>query len=176
MISAAIMSYAAALPSPSVVAVMLACMTCDAPKLADDFARLESGNLRGTCEECRNAARRQGRAEPERRAADRRRAKAWREANPDRVREHALKSHYGLTVAEFDAMLATQDGGCAICGAISGRGNGSGLVLHVDHDHTTGAVRGLLCANCNKALGCFRDDPKLMIKAADYLNRTRKDG
>jgi hypothetical protein len=66
-------------------------------------------------------------------------------------------------------MLAAQGGRCAIC-----RGDSSsspGGVLHVDHCHTTRQVRGLLCADCNRALGQFKDDAAILRAAAEYLER-----
>ena len=60
-------------------------------------------------------------------------------------RKSHLKRTYGLTVEEYDAMLAAQGGGCAICG----RPPRADISLHVDHDHNTGAVRGILCFRCN---------------------------
>ncbi len=57
-----------------------------------------------------------------------------------------------------------QGGGCAICGKRPGK-----VSLHVDHDHETGEVRGLLCVGCNNALGQFRDDLELLARASDYL-------
>lgn len=75
-----------------------------------------------------------------------------------------------LTIAEYDAMLKAQGGRCAICRSSSVR-NGSQKVLHVDHDHDFGHVRGLLCSPCNKALGGFRDSPSLLRAAARYVER-----
>jgi len=63
-------------------------------------------------------------------------------------------------------MLELQEGTCAICG-----GGTSKKFLATDHDHKTGEVRGLLCANCNKTLGRFRDDPQRFRNAADYLDQ-----
>lgn len=70
-----------------------------------------------------------------------------------------------MTVADRDALLAAQGGACAICG---GPPLGKG-VYHLDHDHETGNVRGLLCHACNTSLGGFRDDPELLRKAIAYL-------
>jgi len=67
---------------------------------------------------------------------------------------------------EVIAML--QQGPCDICGATVARGGGS---FHVDHDHTTGAIRGSLCHSCNVALGQFNDDPDRLRQAAAYLER-----
>ncbi|WP_409071688.1 endonuclease VII domain-containing protein [Burkholderia pseudomallei] len=72
-------------------------------------------------------------------------------------------------------MIHEQGGVCAICKrAPSGRGIAA--VLHVDHDHTTGIVRGLLCTRCNRALGAFDDDPQRLIDAAAYLRGSGKEG
>lgn len=82
-------------------------------------------------------------------------SKKWYEANREKVsvarRSNRLRRLYGLTVEQWEAMLRSQDGKCAICGTSEPKGKGGRL--HVDHDHTTGAVRGLLCSNCNGNLG-----------------------
>ncbi len=79
-------------------------------------------------------------------------------------RKSYLKRTYGLTVEEYDAMLAAQGCVCFFCRETPGD-----LPLHVDHDHATGAVRGLLCSRCNNnALGLFQESPHLFQAAADY--------
>lgn len=75
-----------------------------------------------------------------------------------------------ITLEEYDAMLEAQGGGCAICGATES-GHGRTRNLCVDHDHTTGAVRALLCHGCNGGLGHFKDDPDRMLAAIEYLKR-----
>jgi hypothetical protein len=79
-----------------------------------------------------------------------------------RTRSWHLK-RYGLTTGEYEALCSQNGGKCWICGAVPRRR------LAVDHDHTTGIVRGVLCVNCNHGLGKFRDNPGLLIKAAGYL-------
>lgn len=84
---------------------------------------------------------------------------------------------YGLTVPQYDAMLAAQGGGCGICGEQCT----TGRKLSVDHDHSCcpkdsavmcgKCVRGLLCINCNNALGGFRDSARLLLLAVDYVTR-----
>jgi hypothetical protein len=74
-------------------------------------------------------------------------------------------STFGITLADFDAMLAAQGGGCAICG----RSAPEGTSLHVDNDHETGAVRGLLCFTCNGALGMFTENEEFLVRAVDYV-------
>lgn len=77
----------------------------------------------------------------------------------------ALRSKYGMTVEQYEALLHEQGGRCAICGADSG-----GLRAHaVDHCHATGQVRGLLCSPCNRGMGLLGDDPERLRAAADYL-------
>jgi hypothetical protein len=70
-----------------------------------------------------------------------------------------------MTLDEYNAMLAEQGGVCAVCS----RPPTSGISLHVDHDHATGRIRGLLCFRCNNALGDLEDDPALLRAAARYL-------
>lgn len=77
-------------------------------------------------------------------------------------REQNLWHRYGITEAEFDTLLAQQGGGCAICGRQT--------TLCVDHDHDTGEVRGILCRECNRALGLFGDDSDTLERAAKYLS------
>lgn len=95
-------------------------------------------------------------------------SKVWREANPElfrqTIRKNWLRRQYGITVEEYDVLSASQNNCCAICGETP-PGN-----LHVDHDHETGDVRGLLCRQCNTGLGLFREDVALLRKATDYLN------
>ncbi|MEU4567863.1 endonuclease VII domain-containing protein [Micromonospora sp. NPDC023956] len=75
-----------------------------------------------------------------------------------------LRRRYGIGQKEFDQLLAEQGGVCAICGAAEPQ--------HVDHDHRTGWVRGILCFNCNGGLGQFRDDQSRLAGAITYLRGT----
>jgi hypothetical protein len=101
-------------------------------------------------------------------------SRAWRLNNPERakrgVRSATLKKKYGITADDYDDILRKQGGGCAICGSTVAGGNG-GDYLHVDHDHATGQVRALLCQPCNTSIGQFKDDPALLRKAADYVEK-----
>lgn len=76
-------------------------------------------------------------------------------------RTYHLTRRYGITAAEADHLLALQGRVCAIC-TVAPAG-------HVDHDHATGAVRALLCFNCNGGLGQFKDDPEVLRAAAEYV-------
>ena len=74
-----------------------------------------------------------------------------------------LKHTYGITLDEYEAMIVLQQGQCAICQ--------QELPLEIDHDHATGAVRGLLCRPCNLSIGKFEEDPIRLQRAIDYLSR-----
>lgn len=95
----------------------------------------------------------------------------WREQNPDKHREDSKRRSekfrmklYALAPERHAEMLAAQGGVCAVCGSPDNR------QLSVDHDHETGAVRGLLCRRCNLGMGCFADDPKVLERAIQYLH------
>lgn len=83
-------------------------------------------------------------------------------------RAYSLRANYGITVDEYEQMLARQNGQCAICGTTE---CGTGKSFAVDHDHTSGAVRGLLCGSCNLGIGQLGDDPDRLLAAAMYLIR-----
>jgi hypothetical protein len=85
-------------------------------------------------------------------------------------RRSLLKNRYGITANEYDLMVSEQNGKCAICNTNTAGGRGAGSRLAVDHDHTTGQVRGLLCSMCNQGIGMFKDDTELLRKAIDYLS------
>ena len=76
-------------------------------------------------------------------------------------RQDHLKRQYGMTEAERDEMVASQMGLCVICLEAP--------AVHVDHCHKTGRVRGVLCFNCNSAIGKLGDDPDAVRRAAAYL-------
>ena len=75
---------------------------------------------------------------------------------------------YGVPLELYRDKLAAQNGRCAICGGPPGKRS-----LNVDHDHVSGKVRDLHCATCNVGIGVMRDDPELLRKAADYIERHR---
>lgn len=90
-----------------------------------------------------------------------------RELTIERDRERK----YGLSPMEYNAILREQSGICAVCGSNNGDRD-----LYVDHNHATGRVRGLLCTNCNSALGQAFDNPGILRRLADYLERNGNSG
>lgn len=112
-------------------------------------------------------------ANPERaRANNRAGTKRFREQNPERYREHCrrarLKKAFGISIEEYEALLAAQGGKCATCD--STEADSRGWRLHTDHDHATGRIRGLLCGPCNRAIGLLNDDAERFAALAQYLS------
>jgi hypothetical protein len=95
------------------------------------------------------------------------------EENPKRfqngVRASRLKSEYGLTIEKYDMMVIQQAGRCAICAGPPVHGKR----LTIDHCHISGIVRGLLCSNCNVALGLLQEKELIVERALKYLRRSR---
>lgn len=90
----------------------------------------------------------------------------------DVLRDRDFRRKYGIDFAQYQEMLLAQKGVCASCEKPETRlHNGAIRMLSVDHNHATGAVRGLLCAGCNLAIGYACDDPVILTKCADYLRR-----
>lgn len=82
----------------------------------------------------------------------------------------SLRARYGITEAEYRALLESQGGCCAVCGE-SKQDKRSWRRLGLDHRHIDGKWRGILCGACNRALGFLRDDPLLIEKLAAYARK-----
>jgi hypothetical protein len=93
-------------------------------------------------------------------------AKVYRASHQKEIIIRSRQYKYGLSQESFDFLIEKQKQKCAICGKEGWNGHGP----HVDHDHVTGNVRGILCNNCNSALGMVGEDAKVARKMADYLD------
>lgn len=98
--------------------------------------------------------------------------KAWNDKNKDTSRERYLQLKYGMSENEYNARLLAQNNQCPLCevGFSSGVFGPNSPV--VDHCHSSGKVRGILCNECNRGLGYFHDNKEALIKAASYLTGT----
>ncbi len=143
---------------------MRRCSRCRETKVTDEFYRRKAtAKVRAywshICKACAIEAASQNYVRPEVTA---------------RIKARRFQRQYGISRKTYDAMFAAQGGLCAICHQpetmIVPR---TGLIrlLSVDHNHVTGAVRSLLCSNCNRALGWFKDDIRLLRSATKYLER-----
>jgi hypothetical protein len=161
---------------------MKRCKKCGVEQPLENFYRASTSKdgLRGDCKACNLAAKK--RYYDANRTEAIARVKRWQQANQERVnavqrarranpevkrqmREYHLQRTFGISISEYEAMLAVQDGGCAICK----RPPSPSISLHVDHDHETGRIRGLLCFRCNNSLGDLDDDPALLRAALRYV-------
>ena len=102
--------------------------------------------------------------------------KRWQTLNKDKVNEASrkskLKTRYGMNSEDYDFLYEKQKGYCAICETHQSDLKRS---LCIDHNHETGKVRGLLCDDCNRGLGCFDDNVAMINSAIDYLRNEEND-
>lgn len=134
------------------------CSICKEIKLRSEFHKESSrkDGITGYCKPCKLG-----------------KTKEWREKNPEKMKEHIAsriwykrERQYGLSKDDFFKMLNSQESECAICK------NKIDESCHVDHCHATGKVRGLLCGNCNVALGMFNDNTDILDNAIKYLQKS----
>lgn len=135
------------------------CRQCNTVKPISSFGT-QRGKPRHHCKECKNKESRE-----------------WYEKNKDRKRELSkqykhikknqdLQKAYGITLDEYNRMLAEQSNCCKICNTHQDKLK---RILCVDHNHVTGKVRGLLCDNCNRSLGLLKDNLTVLRNAVKYL-------
>lgn len=151
---------------------------CGEAKPLDQFYKAEGtrDGVRGECIDCAKVVRRQWYEANKDKAVEA--ARRWQQRNPERtaayreeyrnrperkraMRDRHYRMTYGISADDFDALLAGQGGVCAICDVPD--------PAHLDHDHRTGEIRGILCVNCNQGLGKFGDDLAVLERAVAYL-------
>ena len=89
------------------------------------------------------------------------------------IRNWKLENRFGITLEEYNKRLLTQNGVCEICGNFETELSNAGKIknLSVDHNHSTNKVRGLLCSNCNVALGLMKEDELRLQRMIDYIRK-----
>ena len=144
---------------------LIRCTRCHKEKTLDqmsvDSRRIHK--ISSWCKECR-----------------RKTAQQWQKNNPEKVkaqirstpsyesqRNYMYKTRYGITLGTYNTLLEEQRGACAICRKVVD------YLLHVDHCHESGEVRGLLCASCNSYLGKIGDDVETLHRAIMYIQKER---
>ncbi len=133
---------------------MLQCSVCKLEKDESEFAKA-SKKQRGYATACKVCTKEKYRGTEESKAS---------------ARDAKLRHKYGITVKKFDKLMTAQGGRCAICNRTLEWGDDRHMKPHVDHDHETGAVRGILCGYCNLMIGWSQDTPERLIAGAKYLN------
>ena len=91
--------------------------------------------------------------------------KAWKKANPEKQLQYRLKQNFNLSLEQFRKMEESQNGLCGICSKKPKE------ILCVDHCHSTGKIRGLLCRLCNSGIGALGDNEEVLRKALAYLSK-----
>jgi hypothetical protein len=119
----------------------------------------------GLCRTCKDCSKEQHKIWCQ---THQRKRKPSKQKNKD-WRKRSLRRKFGMTRDDYDDLLKSQSGKCAICGSETSRRENSSFCI--DHSHDNGLVRGLLCHLCNRGLGFFQDDASLLLKASDYLQK-----
>lgn len=156
---------------------MKTCSKCKLEQELNGFHKdkSRSDGLHSICKICHsNRVKTKRRTDPEWRKKQKETSRQYKINNPDKykrsIRNWTLKNKYSITIEEYEDLLEKQNGGCAIC-----ERNDSGVSwsknLHVDHCHTSGKIRGLLCQPCNVSLGQMSEDIDLLYRAIEYLRR-----
>ena len=157
------------------------CKKCLQTKPVEKFyIRKDNGNLSGACRQCLNEKQNEWRRNnPEaRRATERKTAAKNRIRRNEQARQRSkdhpekklncrLKREYGINLSILESIKEYQSYKCAICNK-----DLLGKNLHIDHDHETGKIRGLLCSQCNVGIGMLNDNPILLRDAARYLEES----
>lgn len=140
------------------------CKICGVTRTDSNWRRgygKQLGKLVGnTCKACYSASRKEYRKEYQ---------PKWSKNNLEHRRHYSRKLLYGIDKHAFDLMLSKQNHACAIC-SFAFNDKEQRARPHVDHDHATGKVRGLLCVKCNLMLGYAQDSQQTLNKAIKYLN------
>lgn len=156
------------------------CRCCQTEKPASEFhsQRANVDGLQSWCKSCNRARNRKGWTDKasvmtdtewqSRRAARRADYHANRAARRASANARRMLERYGITIEEYDRMLAAQGGRCAICESTEPGGPANSKRFAVDHDHTTGAVRALLCMSCNTRIGLLEQQVWMTV-AVQYL-------
>jgi hypothetical protein len=156
------------------------CKKCGEVKPIDEFYRATgmADGHRSECKACHQRQRKQW--YQANRVAAIASVKRWQQQNKEHLhayrrdyrqrrkreqRNAYLRRTFGISSDDCEALLILQGGGCAICGRPPAKSS-----LHIDHDHGSGRIRGLLCVGCNNALGQFLDSRDLLNRAANYLD------
>lgn len=132
---------------------MKKCPSCSIIKPKTDFAKCKTkkDGLQSNCKTCKSA---------------------YYKENKDKTRDTHYKYRFGISIEEYEQLLASQNGCCALCGKLETENKRR---LAVDHCHATGKVRKLLCDRCNVLLGHAKDDIEILTKAISYLKEHNFD-
>jgi hypothetical protein len=139
------------------------CTKCRKEKLINKFYNSKGGMFgkNSVCKICQNAQNDLRKNNPN---------SSWMKYSKD----YKLQERYNIILDEYQNLLKSQNGVCAICGKAESSTNCKGKIRHlsVDHNHKTGKIRGLLCGNCNLGFGSFKENISILKSAPKYARRT----
>jgi hypothetical protein len=142
------------------------CPSCGTEKPVTDFGKNKqrSDGRSFYCKACSNKKARD-------RYSEKRLDPEWYRLEQEKERDRHLRRTFGINSEQYNQMLETQEGKCAICLTTECK---SGYAFAVDHCHTTGTIRGLLCRDCNTSIGKLNDDIETLQRAIKYLRSFKK--
>lgn len=148
---------------------MKTCCTCKIEKSESEYYRCrgKKDGRAACCKDCADNYNNLYRAKNPEKVRAHKRQSAKRRYTTEKSRASTLRCVYGMTSLDYQRLLDKQGGVCAICGRTGT--DATRTALSVDHNHSTGKIRGLLCGPCNRALGMLQDSPELLRKAAAYV-------
>lgn len=138
------------------------CRSCQIEKTLDCFYNLKKNP---DCKECRSKKDKEyykGNTNK-----FREKSRRFRKENPEKIKGWYLKGRYNLTLEEYNNKLQEQNGACQIC-------KRTNINLVVDHNHSTGDVRGLLCSRCNLAFGALEENLDILQSMINYKDKYQK--
>ena len=159
----------------------LVCIKCKEEKQESDFylrkRKLSDGSVkeypRRDCKKCSGKRYENWVRQPSNKESNRETQRQWAKNNPEKCENARLKYRFGITLEDYKKLLAKHGNKCAICEITTEEyAKINKHKFHVDHCHTTGKVRGLLCNNCNVSLGGFRDSKEILEAAIKYLEES----
>lgn len=148
------------------------CPKCKISKSFTEFYKDSHTNNGLRCY-CINCSKMNNKEHPTNNLKRRLTKQAWRKKNPDKAKKERKQTRlrkYGLSIPEYEKLLEIQNNSCAVCNRTETEFKKG---LSIDHCHATGKVRGLLCTNCNTAIGALKENPEMFKKALQYLENNR---
>ncbi len=145
------------------------CTGCGDLLPVESFYKHKRDGFKSICRDCCREQAKKYRQDP---IKNREKVKKWKRSNPEALAKQKLRQslrQYGLSVNDYEYMLVEQDSACAICKEQCS----TGKRLAVDHCHSSGRVRGLLCFGCNATLGRVKDSTNTLKSMIEYLEKSK---
>ena len=143
---------------------MKTCKRCGVKQPLSNFYLKKQSYYNSYCKECDKQVSKESKSKNPNKYKSLK--KTWSEKNPDYMKDYNLKKNYGISKEQYDEMLTNQNNSCAICNISFEK-----VRACVDHNHTTGLVRSILCSPCNTSLGLLKENKDIIKEALNYLEK-----